>query len=121
MDKSKKILAILVLLLAVLNVFFTWKYATLQANLQAAKVQLAGQNSDKKVLDFMRIFIEKVLRAKKDVSFDDRLKLETMVRGLNDNQVLDQWNKFVNSKDQSSAQEEVKNLLSLLVQKALSQ
>src|SRR5258708_855034 len=117
MAKLKKILGIVFLLLIVSNGFFVWKNIELQKSSAAFKAQVAIQNSDTKILMFAQLFIDKVLRAKQDVSFDDRLKLETMVRDLNDVEILDQWNKFVNSKTEADAQDEVKNLLALLVQK----
>jgi hypothetical protein len=45
------------------------------------------------------------------------LKLEYAVRDLADGEILKQWNEFVNSKTESEAQEQVKNLLELLVNK----
>jgi hypothetical protein len=43
--------------------------------------------------------------------------LETAVRDLKDEEILNQWQKFVDSKTETEAQKEVKNLLELLINK----
>jgi hypothetical protein len=84
---------------------------------------IAAQNAsktfqyDQKVLDFTKLFISKVLKASGDVSFDDRLQLETSVRGINDKEIFDQWQKFINAQTPLEAQIEVKNLLEMLINK----
>ena len=119
MGKEKKILSVFIILLLIANAFFVFKYISLQKSLQTTKAELAKYVFDDKILNFTQLFIEKVLRAKQEVSFEERLQLERRVRDLGDNAVLGQWNKFVNSKTEAEAQEEVKNLLGLLVQKVL--
>lgn len=78
--------------------------------------KLKEENS--KTLIFAEMFIKKVLMAEQDINFDTRLELETAVRNLNDNEVLDQWQKFTKSSDKDAASSEVKNLLDMLVKKA---
>ncbi len=78
---------------------------------------LTTQEKNEKVLSFLQIFIEKVLKAETEVDFETRLRLETDVRGLDDPEALEQWNKFIESQNESQAQEEVKNLLEILVNK----
>lgn len=56
-------------------------------------------------------------KAEIEIDFDTRLKLETAVGNLNDEEILNQWQKFVDSKIEAEAQEEVKNLLEMLVNK----
>jgi hypothetical protein len=70
-----------------------------------------------KVINFSTLFIEKVLKAKTEVAFEDRLKLENAVRDLDDPAILGLWEKFTESGDQDQAQEAVKNLLDSLVKK----
>lgn len=74
---------------------------------------------NEKVLEFTRMFVSKVLKADAEVSFDDRLKLENLVRDLNNKFIFDQWQKFINAKTPSEAQIEVKNLLELLMNNIL--
>jgi len=63
------------------------------------------------------ISIEKVLKAETEVDFETRLKLENAVRNLEDKEILARWSKFIESKTEAGAQEEVKNLLEALVNK----
>lgn len=68
-------------------------------------------------MDFNKLFIEKVLKAEEKIDFEERLKLENMVRNLNDEEILIQWQKFTESKTETEAQDNVKDLLYILVNK----
>lgn len=116
MNKSKIILIIVLILLAG-NIFFGVKYFDVQKELKASKKTAKTQQINEKTLEFLELFIEKVLKAETEVDFDTRLKLENAVRNLNDKQILNQWQKFVESKTEFDAQTEVKNLLGILVNK----
>ena len=116
-NKEKAVLVIIIAVLLATNIFFVVKYAAVQSELIDQRISADKVSFNSNVLDFESLFIEKVLKAKGEVSFEDRLHLETVVRNLNDSQILEQWNKFVNSKNEAQAQEEVKNLLGLLVSK----
>jgi len=52
-----------------------------------------------------------------EVDFNTRLTLETMVRNLNDKDILNQWEKFTQASDNQNASTEAKKLLDLLVKK----
>ncbi|MBU2539599.1 hypothetical protein KJ786_00335 [Patescibacteria group bacterium] len=106
-----------VLILLVCVVFFGYKYFVLQKELETTKVALKIQRTNEKVLEFAKLFIEKVLKAETEVDFETRLKLENAVKNLGDEEILGRWNKFIESKTESDAQENVKNLLELLVDK----
>lgn len=116
-NKEKAVLVIIIAVLLATNIFFVVKYAAVQSELIDQRIAADKVSFNSNVLDFESLFIEKVLKAKGEVSFEDRLHLETVVRNLSDSQILEQWNKFVNSKNEAQAQEEVKNLLGLLVSK----
>ena len=72
---------------------------------------------NRKILSFLRLFIDKVLKADGEVSFEDRLSLENAVRGIDDQQILSQWQKFVDSKSDKEAQVNLRDLIDLLVRK----
>ena len=116
-NKEKAVLVIIISVLLATNIFFVVKYAAVQSELIDQRIAADKVSFNSNVLDFESLFIEKVLKAKGEVSFEERLNLEKVVRALNDGQILEQWNKFVNSKNEAQAQEEVKNLLGLLVSK----
>lgn len=108
-------IGIVVLVLAIISIFFGVKYYTVHKELIETQSALTTQNTDKKVLVFTKLFIEKVLKADKEIDFETRLQLENGVRNLNNEQILAQWQKFTDSKSEMGAQTEVKNLLELLV------
>lgn len=69
------------------------------------------------IAQFNKMFISKILLNKKQVTFEERLALENSVRKLNDVDILNQWNKFVESGSSVTAQDEVKKLLAVLMEK----
>lgn len=73
-----------------------------------------------KVLDFANLFINKVLRAEGEISFEDRLKIENAVRDTQDNDIYDEWQKFVGAKTELEGREGIKNLLQLIINKISS-
>lgn len=117
MTKQKIILIVIILILLAGNVFFGVKYSALQKELKLTQVTLETQKTNEKVLDFTKLFVEKVLKADTEIDFETRLKLENAVRNLNDEEILAQWQKFTESKTETEAQETVKNLLEILVGK----
>lgn len=117
MNKQKVILTTVISILAAVNVFLGFSYFFAQKQQQTIRQQLSNQQNNIRIVNFTKLFIDKVLKAEKEVSFEERLVLENAVRDLNDNEVLTQWEKFTASKTETNAQEEVKNLLELLVKK----
>ena len=115
-NKPKTILIIILILLAG-NVFLGVKYFSVVKELRQTETLLQTQTTNKKVLEFSKLFIKEVLKAETEVNFDTRLKLETAVRNLGDEEILNQWQKFTESKTEVQAQEEVKNLLEMLMNK----
>lgn len=113
MNNSKTV--VIMLVLVVISIFSSVQYFSIRGELTKAQLALNTQNTDQKVLDFTKLFIEKVLKADNEIDFETRLQLENGVRSLNNEQILAQWQKFTDSKSESGAQAEVKNLLELLV------
>lgn len=116
-DKKKIIIIIVILLLLAGNIAFGIGYFLEKQEIQKMQKELNKQRLNIKVINFSNLFIEKVLKAKTEVSFEDRLKLENAVRELEDPAILALWDKFIESKTQDQAQESVKNLLDALVKK----
>lgn len=116
MSKIQKIIySFLVVVLLGGNVLFGIAYAKTkrQSEVDSSllnKAQTANQN-----LEFMKVFIEKVLQTDKEVDFETRLDLENKVRSLNNEEILQQWNLFTKSSTEVQAQIEVKKLLLLLI------
>lgn len=91
------------------------KYRNTKKEAEKILASFENQKINEKVLDFTKFFIEKVLKAEAEVDFETRLKLETSVRDLNNEEILTQWKKFTESETENQAQEEVKNLLEILI------
>ena len=117
MSKQKLISIIIILILIAGNIFFAVQYFSAQEKFNEIKAIAENKSVNEKALNFTKLFIAEVLKAEGEVDFEARLKLENAVRDLNDEKILNQWQKFVNSQTEDSAQEEVKNLLEMLVYK----
>ncbi len=97
--------------------FLGWKYVETKKTSEKAISQAKEATLNVKVLNFTQMFIDNVLKAETEISFETRLALETEVRSLNDAEILSQWQKFTNSSTEEEAQENVKKLLALLIDK----
>lgn len=117
MSSLKTILIIIILILIGGNVYFGFTYLETQKELQQNQSIIETQKTNKKVIEFTNIFIKKVLQAENEIDFDTRLNLENLVRDLEDKAILEQWQKFTESKTPTQAQLEVKNLLEILISK----
>lgn len=115
-NKSTIYIVIIVLLLVAvifLGVGLINTNIELKNQSQIAKVQ----QTNIKVVDFLRLFVTNVLKNKQEVTFEQRLQLENAVLDLQDQQILDQWHKFTESETEADAQKAAIDLLDLLVQK----
>jgi len=116
MSKINKIIYSLVLILLLSgNVFFALSFAKAKKQSQIDQYLLSRARITNQNLDFMKVFIEKVLQTDEEVDFDTRLDLENKVRSLENEEILKQWNLFTKSSTESQAQLEVKKLLLLLI------
>lgn len=74
---------------------------------------------NEKVIFFNKIFVEKVLIKSEQVSYEDRIKLENAVIATEDDELINQWHSFLNSKTEAEAQEQTKRLLFLFATKII--
>ena len=108
---------VLIIVLIAGNIFFISKFLGLKKELQKEESKTEIQNFNGKVLSFTQLFIEKVLKSDTEVDFETRLKLENAVRDLDDLEILNKWQIFIESQTEAEAQENVKNLLEILINK----
>jgi len=108
---------VLVVILIVGNIIFISKYLGFKKQFQEEQSRIEVQKLNGEILQFTQLFVEKVLDTNTEVDFETRLKLENAVRNLDDQEILAQWNEFVESQTESEAQENVKNLLKTLIAK----
>lgn len=110
--------------LGLIITFFAVLFLAACAFLWVKNIKLEKENADlksqrtytteqEKIVDFGNQFVDQVLKSNKEVDFDTRLKLENNVREVDDADILAQWQKFTESKNEAEAQNEVKNLLAL--------
>ncbi len=104
------ILSISLILSIGINCWLTYQLSTA---VKAYQIQILNT----KVLSFTRMFVEEVLMAEEEISFDTRLGLETAVRNLEDEAIFVQWQRFTKATTKEGASNEVKILLDLLVNK----
>ena len=103
--------------LLISNVFLGLRYFTVVKELEGTKIAISSQRYNEQVINFLKMFIKRVIKSDKEVDFETRLKLENSVRDLKDEQILALWQNFVNSQTEAEAQKNVKELLDLLVEK----
>ena len=111
------IFTIIIFFLLASNLFFALNFYDLRHEIKALRSRLRVCQNNEKVLNFTRLFIEKVLKAQEEIDFETRLQLENAVRSINDEEILNQWKKFTQSQTEEEAQKEVVELLDLLVKK----
>ena len=113
-DISKKALLLFFILLLSLSLAVNgWLVYLIYQTVNVFEVQQVDTN----VLSFTCMFVKKVLMAEKEIDFDTRLELETTVRGLNDQEIFDQWEKFTKAETKEEISDNAKQLLNLLVRK----
>jgi len=110
----KKISATLAFIIIVLLSLELWIYH--QKVLIKEDTIMAFQRNEK-ILNFTRMFIDKVLRAEGEVPFEDRLLLENAVRDIGNQEILTQWQEFTDVETEAQAQAEVKDLLEVLIKR----
>ena len=121
MENKKRILIIIVIgVLVIGNVFLGMNYYFTLKDLQTVKLTESKVELNQKVLSFTSLFIKKVLQANTEVDFNTRLSLENSVRDLNDPAVMTEWQNFTDSKTEADAQNSVKKLLGILIDKIQS-
>jgi len=113
------ILMVVISLLVLGNVFFGINYYLQLKESQKLQDQLKSQQTNEKVVSFLNLFIEKVLKSNTEVSFEDRLKLENAIRDLNDPVLLQKWEQFTGGTNVDQIQQAVKDLLEALVKKIM--
>ena len=115
--KSKIIWLTVIAALIAGNIFFGMQYVSTLKELDATRFAASTQRYNEKNLLFLKLFVKNVIKSDKEVDFETRLKLENAVRELNDPQILSVWQSFVNSKTETEAQQNVKDLLNVMVDK----
>lgn len=115
-NKRTLILALMLILFAGNVLLGLWVFNSYM-DLKISKETLKMYSYNEKVLNFTKMFVQKVLKTQGTVPFEDYLKLESAVRDIGDDTILKQWQDFIASESEQQAQDQVKVLLELLVTK----
>lgn len=120
-DRARLSSNVLMITLVIMNIFFGIQYTQNIRN-ENRFIEEQAQRTEQRiqVAKFMRLFIEKVLSTNGIVTFEDRVQLENDVRKLGDDQIVQQWQSFVGSKDGEQAQQRTILLMSLLSNKMVN-
>lgn len=113
----KKVVGLVIVVLVASNIYFVASAISLKRELNRVNHIILQDSQNEKVVYFMQMFINDVLKSDEEVGFEARLKLENAVRETNDKEILESWQDFINSSDEIIAQENVKNLFSVLASK----
>ncbi len=108
MNKLTIILIIIIIVLLAGSAYFGFKYFSAQKHLEKI---LSINRINAKIVAFDKLFVAHVLKNSGEVSYENRLKLENAVIETHDNEIIDGWHAFLNSK--------TKNLLSLFADKII--
>lgn len=117
MKTSEKILIAIVVILTLITAYLLVQYFLTKTQLNEANKVIKAQQINEKIVVFTQLFIDKVLSGQTEVSFEDRLQLENNVRDLNDQEIFNQWQKFVKSGIEQEGQQNLTKLLKLLITK----
>lgn len=117
-DWKKVALSLMFLMLVVGNVYLGIDDYQFRKSVASSQSE-SGRAETAKAAEFLNFFIEKVLNSETEVSFEDRLKLENMVRDLNDERILLIWNKFTGAETSEDVQKYCKQLLTALTEKII--
>ena len=119
-DKTRLVANGLMLLLVGLNIFFSIQYTQNMKTDDVKQAQEIAKTEERlRVSKFMKLFIDKVLSTNGTISFEDRVKLESDIRSLNDQSLVKQWDTFVASKDGDTAQKSAILLMSMLMNRMI--
>ena len=117
MNKVRLVLITGITLLIAGNIYLGVQLFLCKTELNRANESLYTKQINEKTLVFAKLFVDKVLKGGSEVDFEDRLSLENSVREINDQEIFDQWQKFVKSGNDSQAQQEVAKLFTMLLNK----
>ena len=112
--KKNIIILVILILLAISNIFFGVEYYLTSQQLQ--KISDTNKvNND--ILDFNKLFITKVLGAQEEVSYEDRLLLEAAAVNTKNDEIISSWHEFLASQTEEDAQKNTLSLLNIFIDK----
>ena len=97
------------------NVMFAVSNYFQAQEIERLEQQVAVQQTNTDIVNFLNLFIKKVLKAQGEVPFEERLQLENAIRNIDAAELLATWEHFTESQTDNQVQNGVKDLLEALV------
>ena len=115
LEKTRFVSNILLLVLLAGNLFFSIQYIySIKAD-QVPTVDKGAQDVIHiKNSNFLKLFINKVIKANGTVTYEDRVQLENDVRQIHNPELTAQWELFVGNKDPKKAEQAATDLMLIL-------
>lgn len=117
MDKINKIKpsTALIALLILSNIFTIGLFLKSKTNSEPDEKNIAVMEENKKTVEFLKFFVERVLQSEKEVLYEDKLKIENDIKDIGNQELINKWIDFASSETSEQAQKNLKNLLDALV------
>jgi hypothetical protein len=119
------ILTALIIVLVCSNIFFGIRYfqnsnrKTANSEIANISPELIRTEEQLKTAEFMKFFVKKVIASDDEITFEDRIKFESDIRKIGDEELVNQWEVFVSSEEQRPAQEAAVKLMKMLAEKLI--
>ncbi len=115
MERTKLVSNILLLVLLAGNLYFSAQYIYSLNNDKVAVIDTGAAEVIKiKNANFLKLFINKVVKANGTVTYEDRVQLENDVRQIHNPALTAQWELFVGNKDAKKAEAAATDLMLML-------
>ena len=115
LERTKIVSNLLMLILLAGNLYFSVQYIYNLKNSAIPVVDTSAAEVTKiKNANFLKLFIDKVIKSNGTVTYEDRVQLENDVRQIHNQALTDQWTLFVNSKDPKKAEAAAADLMVML-------
>lgn len=117
LEKTRFISNILMILLLAGNIFLSIQYIySIKAEKAVVVDTSAAEVIKIKNANFLKLFINKVIKENGNVSYDDRVQLENDVRQIHNPELTKQWTIFVENKDPKQAEAAASDLMLILAE-----
>ena len=115
LEKTRFVSNVLLLILLAGNLYFSVQYIYSIKDSQVPVVDKGAQEVLQiKDANFLKLFIDKVIKANGTVTYEDRVQLENDVRQIHNPELTTQWELFVGSKDPKKAEAAATDLMLIL-------
>ena len=114
-----KIVSALLIFLVIFNIMLWSAYSARGVELRKAEDTISNTEHSRNILSFQKLFVEKVLKSDGEVNYNTRRELEQAVGKTNDDVVISAWNSFIEAKNETDGQIKVKDLISVLANRAI--